>query len=341
MMPDVSVVILNFNGKEHLKNCLQSLKAQSYRNFEVIVSDNNSSDGSQEMVAKEFPKFKLIRNSENYGVSKGYNVGVRLAKGEYVATLANDMVLDKNWIKEAVAVLEKDKKAAAVGSFIQNKEGGFYKGEKVYGFYMDLLGNPLTLHEEKQGHIFGPSGAMINRGIIGMPYDDDFFYSGDEIYLGWKAMMLGHNTAQANKAKLFHEGRVSINSAKGISAFAEYHGERNRYLNLLIFYSWPTLAKLLPLMIINVIITLLLSLPRLRFHIRLKAYWWLITHVGLIMRKRGEMQHIRKTSERQVFRFISARIPYSLGPLTMIANKLLLAYCWLLKLPVRELQETT
>ncbi len=337
--PEASVVILNFNGKDYLRKCLQSLQKQSHKSFEVIVSDNNSSDGSQEMVVKEFPKVRLLRNAANYGVSKGYNVGVEVAKGKYVATLANDMVLDKDWVKEAVAALKKDSKAASAGSFIQNKEGGFYKGEKVYGFYLDLLGNPLTLHSENPGYIFGPSGAIFRKDIIGLPYDNDFFYSGDEIYLGWKTMMLGYNTAQANKAKLFHEGRVSINSVKGISAFAEYHGERNRYLNLLIFYSASTLIKLLPLMLLNIIVTSLLSIFRLRLHIRLKAYWWLISHLGLIKKKRREIQRTRKTSEKNVFKYIGARIPYGLGPLTGVTNKLLLLYCFIMRLPVMELQK--
>ncbi len=103
-MPNVSVVILNFNGKKHLEECLKSLKKQSYKDFEAIVSDNKSTDGSQEMVKKQFPKVKLLANDRNYGVSEGYNKGIAISKGRYVATLANDMVLDRNWIKEAVAV---------------------------------------------------------------------------------------------------------------------------------------------------------------------------------------------------------------------------------------------
>ncbi len=127
-MPKVSVVILNFNGKGVLRECLKSLKKQSFKDYEVIVSDNNSSDGSQEMVRKEFPKVKLLANDKNYGVSEGYNRGVAIAKGRLVATIANDMVLDKNWVKEAVAVF-KDEKVGCAGSYIKNKDEGFANPE--------------------------------------------------------------------------------------------------------------------------------------------------------------------------------------------------------------------
>ena len=335
-VPEASVVVLNFNGKEHLRKCLMSLRKQGHKNFEVIVSDNNSTDGSRQMVEREFPEASLIRNPQNYGVSKGYNAGVSAAKGKYIATLANDMVLDKNWVREAVKVLKADENIAAAGSFIQNKEGGHYKGEKCYGFYMDLLGNPLTLHEETPGYIFGPSGAIIKKDVVGLPYDNDFFYSGDEIYLGWKVLLTGYKTAQANRARLFHEGRVSVSA---VSEFAEYHAEKDKYLNLLIFYGTSTLLKLLPLMIINVAVTSLLAIVRLRLHTRLKAYLWLLTHLRLVLGKRREMQRMRRVSDKEVLRYVGARIPYRLGPLTAVANKLLLTYCWLLRIQVRELQK--
>lgn len=335
-MPNVSVVILNFNGKDVLRECLKSLAKQSYRDYEVIVSDNNSSDGSQAMVRKEFPKVKLLANDKNYGVSEGYNRGVAAAKGRFVATLANDMVLDRDWVKEAVAVFS-DKKVAAAGSYIKNKDEGFYRGEQVFGFYMDLLGNPVTLHKETPGYIFGPSGAIFDRKKIAMPYDNDYFYSGDEIYLGWQTLLKGWNTAQANKARLFHIGRVSVN-AGGVSAFVEFHGEKDKYLNLLIFYSGATLLKMLPLMLLNTIITLLLSILRRRTHIRLKSYWWLITNIGLVMKKREDMQKQRKATEKEIFRYVTYRSPYNIPFLTPLMNALFYLYCVVLRIPVMELQ---
>lgn len=334
--PDVSVVVLNFNGKEHLRRCLQSLLKQTYKSYEIIVSDNKSSDGSPEMVEKEFPKIRLLRNSANFGVSKGYNVGVAAAKGEYVATVPNDMIFESSWIAEMARMLKQDSRAASTGCYMKNREGGFYKGESCYGFYLDLLGNPLTLHEDTPGYVFGSGPIMFKKSVLGLPYDDEYFYSGDEIYAGWKALLLGYHTAQTNKARLLHIGRVSVSA---VSEFAEYHAEKDKYLNLFIFYGSLSLLKLLPLILFNILLTCVLSIFRLRLHIRLRAYWWFLAHAALIRKKRREMQRLRKVSDKEVFRYVSWRVPFNLGPLSSLAGFLMRLYCLAFRLPVMELQK--
>ncbi len=204
---------------------------------------------------------------------------------------------------------------------------------------MDLLGNPVTLHKETPGYIFGPSGAIFDRKKISVPYDNDYFYSGDEIYLGWQALIKGHNTAQANKAKLFHIGRVSVD-AGNVSEFVEFHGEKDRYLNLLVFYSTSSLLKIAPLMILNTLLTLITALPRGRAHIRLKSYWWLLRNFTLIMKKRHEMQQQRKAKENEIFKYITYRIPYNIAFVTPTINMLLYIYCCILRIPVMERQKS-
>jgi len=93
---DISIVILNFNDKEYLKGCLQSLDhCSKSREVEIIVSDNASIDGSNEMVEAEFPHVRLLKNKENLGFTKGNNVGIRASTGRYVFLLNSDIkVLD-------------------------------------------------------------------------------------------------------------------------------------------------------------------------------------------------------------------------------------------------------
>lgn len=333
--PEVSIVVLNFNGREHLRKFLESVRQQSFKNFEVIVHDTLSTDGSLEMLKKEFPEVKVMHTDVNYGVSKSYNLGAEQAKGRYVATLANDLVLDKNWVKEMVNALKGDSNAAAAGCYINNKAGGYYKGEQCYGFYIDILGNPLTLHQPAPGYVFSSAGVMFKKDLVGKPYDDEYFFSGDEIYIGWKVLLMGYKTAQVNKAKLLHEGRAS----RRASGFVEFHGEKDKYINLLIFYGASTLLKLLPLITTNIAVTILLSIFRMRLPVRLKSYLWLITHIGLIASKRRELQRLRKAGEVEVLKYVCAKTPYGLGPLKRAADKFLLLYCWLLRIPVRELQK--
>ena len=85
---DISIVILNYHDKDYLRGCLESLAdCSKSREVEIIVSDNNSTDGSNEMVETQFPHVILIKNNANLGFTKGNNVGIRASKGKYVYLL--------------------------------------------------------------------------------------------------------------------------------------------------------------------------------------------------------------------------------------------------------------
>src|SRR5512143_1330122 len=96
----ISVIIPNYNRADLLRSCLESLRAQTYREFEVIVVDNGSTDGSAAMVEKEFPEARVHRMITNTGFSAAVNDGIRIAKGELVALLNNDAEADPAWLME-------------------------------------------------------------------------------------------------------------------------------------------------------------------------------------------------------------------------------------------------
>ncbi len=330
-MPKVSVVVLNFNGKKHLRKCLNSLKKQTFKDFEVIVSDNNSRDGSQEMVRKEFPGFRLLANDRNYGVSEGYNRGVATAKGRYVVTMANDMQFDREWIKEAVKPF-KEKDVAVVTTYIKNRDKGYYKGEEVFGFSMDLVGNPVTFHKPAGKYVFGGNGIVFDREKIPVPYDNTYFYAGDEIYLAWQVWLRGYKAVQQNTAKLLHFGRVSVD-ASNVNVLVEFHAEKDKYLNLFIYYGTATLLKVMPLIITNIALTTIAAILRGRLLVRARSYMWLLRNIGFILRKRREIQRLRRRSEREMLQLMTCRNPYN--------NKLIeiffRIYCMAFRMPVMEL----
>ena len=104
----VSISIVNFNRKNMLAECLASVQAESYPDIEVVVVDNASSDGSAEMVEERFPGVRLVRCDSNLLFCKGQNTGIANTSGEYVLVLNNDVVLDKDFVMEAVAAAEPD-----------------------------------------------------------------------------------------------------------------------------------------------------------------------------------------------------------------------------------------
>ncbi|MBI2011802.1 glycosyltransferase family 2 protein [Candidatus Daviesbacteria bacterium] len=123
MSPICSIIVLNYYGEKVIRDTLDSLLNLNYpkKNYEIIVVDNNSKDKSKEILnkyANNYKNIKLIFLNKNLGFSRGNNVGIKKAKGEFVALLNNDCVVEKNWLKELVKIASKDKKIFAVNSKI-------------------------------------------------------------------------------------------------------------------------------------------------------------------------------------------------------------------------------
>ena len=114
--PMVSVIVVNYNGREFLGDCFRSLSNLDYLSYEVIMIDNASTDGSVEYVKELFPWVRVIGLNENKGFAEGSNFGVTHAKGDLVAFLNNDVEVDGRWLLELVKVVLSDEKIASCGS---------------------------------------------------------------------------------------------------------------------------------------------------------------------------------------------------------------------------------
>lgn len=134
----VSVVILNYNGKRFLKDCIESVDEQDYphRLIETIVVDNGSTDGSVGFVKKKFGRVKLIETGRNLGFAEGNNIGFKASAGDYVLLLNNDAAIERSWIRTAVENFPKN--AAAIGGKIY-----FWGSKRIWfaGGVVDSLGN--------------------------------------------------------------------------------------------------------------------------------------------------------------------------------------------------------
>src|SRR3989304_3063057 len=124
--PLVSVIVLNWNGKSLIEDCLNSLIKQVHKNTEIILVDNGSTDGSVELIKSKFrDRVKLIENGKNLGFSGGNNRGIRASKGDYILLLDNDAVAAEKWIEELIKVVEEDNRIgmwASKGLSYENKD---------------------------------------------------------------------------------------------------------------------------------------------------------------------------------------------------------------------------
>ena len=115
----VSIIIPHWNGIDVLSECLDSLKQTVYPNFEIIVVDNASTDGSGDWIKDHHPQIKLIKNDQNYGYSGGCNRGIPQADGDLVVFLNNDTIVNTDFISKMIQVIQEDKK---ISSFFFIKE---------------------------------------------------------------------------------------------------------------------------------------------------------------------------------------------------------------------------
>ena len=341
--PAVSVIVLNWNGIRYTIPCLKSLKQQSYKDFEIVVVDNGSTKDDSVEVLKRTKGIKLVLNSENLGFAGGNNVGVRASSAtRYVAFLNNDTTVSKNWLRGLVWAMDRHPELGEAESKIYNRYYG--KGYKFsyYGTPTHLLF--LTEYDFKVSErdyvpMFSTSGAAMiyRKNLVDLPFDGDYFIYHEDSYLGWFLRLKGYKAGVIPGAKVYHEGEATIKSAKGVSGRFAYLGERNRLMNLFLFYSLSTLLKLLPLIFLTMLFTNIYDFGRL--HLRLLSYLWLLTHPFLVISKRFRIQRQRRVPDSAITPYMSSKLfevkYFKSGMAKMVAgllNKFSFAYCRLLRI---------
>jgi len=233
----VSVIIVNWNGLKHLPDCLESLARQSFRDFEVVLVDNGSSDGSLSYLRESHPWVKLVPLPENRGFAGGNNAGLREAKGEYLVTLNNDTKVEAGFLAELVAVADAHPRAGMVGARILSfsepelidslgialcrdaMSRGAYRGRRFSG--LDL--GPVE-------EILLPSAcaALYRREMLEETgfFDQEFFAYCEDTDLGLRGRLAGWQALLARDAVVYHKYSATSGS---FSPLKLYLVERNHY----------------------------------------------------------------------------------------------------------------
>ena len=225
--PRISVIIVNYNGKELLQKCLESLFKIDYNNFEVILVDNNSTDGSMEFVIKNHPNVIVVKLDSNKGFAEPNNIGAKIAKGEYLLFLNNDTITTTNFISEMIKVLEKDEKIAICQSLLLKPDGNIDSS----GDFIDKMGivyNSKTKTDEIREISSARGACMLMRKKIFDKlggFDEKFFFSFEDVDLGWRSWILGYKTVVVPQSIVYHSAGKTSSKLKSEAAF---HGLKNQ-----------------------------------------------------------------------------------------------------------------
>jgi len=247
--PLISVIIPNWNGKQFLAECIDSLREQTFCDFETILVDNGSTDGSAKFAEERYGEFiRIIRNKKNLGFTGGNNVGIQAARGKYIVLLNNDTWAPPNWIDELVKVTHL---GPPIGMWA-SKVYSYYKRNQIEAvgelIYWDGLSRSRGQYEQERGQyeeieeIFFPPGCggMYRKVVfeeIGL-FDEDFFAYADDAEIGIRARLAGWKCVYVPKAVLYHKNSGSTGQ---YSPFKAFYVERNRFWITLKYFPLPLL----------------------------------------------------------------------------------------------------
>ena len=245
----VSIIVLNYNAGELLLNCIDSLKKSTYRNIEILVVDNISSDDSHTKCKNQFPDIKLIQNKKNLGYCGGNNVGIKEAKGEFIVILNPDTIVEENWLDEMFNAFNEFGDGLYQPKIISLNESDIIQstGNMIhafgFGFARDKGKKIIEKKEEieKIGYASGTCLFTTKKVLEKVGLLDEFiFLYHDDLDLGWRAAQIGINSYYVPKSKIFHAESYSLKwSAKKF-----YWLERNRKYCLKTHYSKDTYKKM-------------------------------------------------------------------------------------------------
>jgi GT2 family glycosyltransferase len=231
-MPEIAVVVVNWNGAHLLRTCLGSLRRQTFADFETILVDNGSTDDSLALVARELPEVRVVQLAENLGLAGGTNAGIGITDAPIIATLNNDTEADPRWLEALHEALITHPEAGSAASKLLlfdrrdviHSAGDFYRLDGIPG-------NRGVWQRDNGAYarpelVFGAcAGAAAYRREmledVGL-FEDSFFMYCEDVDLAFRGQLLGYRCVYVPTAVVYH-----MLSATGAGPVASYYCGRN------------------------------------------------------------------------------------------------------------------
>ena len=312
-MPEMSVIVLNWNGKHFLEVCLTALRRQTFRDFEAILVDNGSEDGSAEYVREHFPEVFVLALSKNVGFAAGNNAGYERAQGNMIVLLNNDTEVEPHWLEE---IRKAAQEFPLVGTFA-SKMLYFDERTRIDNCGFGLTAAGLTVDHgrgeqdgpawSKRRNIFGAcAGAAAYRRsmLVRVGFlDPDFFTFYEDVDLSFRAQLMGYGCIFVPRAVVYHRYRATMNKYRAWQIFLTQRNVEFVYL------------KNLPLSL------MLLSLPqRLMYELGGAVYFFKVgvgtaflkgkidalRQLPALLRKREQLQRERIVTNAQLRRVMQS-----------------------------------
>ena len=326
VMPKVSIIIPNLNGKKFIERCLNAVMATDYPDFEIIIIDDVSTDGSIEIAEKSYgsnPRIRIIRNKKTLGAAGTRNVGISASHGDIIVSLDNDGKVFPNWLKELVKVIRSDPNIGAAQSKMISFDGKrlMCAGEWIIPY----LGWPIVVgaHEndisayDKVTDILASGGAVAFKREVTYKighFDSKLLHlQFEDLDFSWRIWIAGYRVVLAPKSVLHHEGSWTVLTLSKYK-WANYITQRNCIRVLIKNHGLKNLTKYLPTSIAGMSFRALFHLikrkdPYLILAL-LKAILWNLANLRDTMNERSKVQYLLRTvSDDYIMKRIGILLP--------------------------------
>jgi GT2 family glycosyltransferase len=341
MQPLISIVVVTFNSLRFSKECLSSIRNQNYRRWELIVIDNNSTDGTVEFLRSSGLR-NVVFNQKNTGFAAAQNQGIKLSSGEWVLALNPDVVLASTFLAELVgAVHDRDDVGTVCGKLLRWQPGT----SQPFSHVIDSAGmyfRPDLRHLDRGSGVkdagqydrcelvFGATGAaaLYRRSMIddisiaGEFFDEHFFSYREDADIAWRAQLMGWNCLYVSPAVGWHVRRVTPEQRRELPAEINWHSAKNRFLMRIKNAGGLLWLRFFPAMLWRD--AMVLGYALLRDRRLLSALVYPVRNIRAILKKREWIQERRRVKDREIvkwFRWAPTSVPISEKPSPKIVEQ--------------------
>jgi hypothetical protein len=311
-VPKASVIVVNYNGRALLGECLEGLRQQTFTDFEALLVDNGSSDGSVQWVRDHYPEVHILAQHSNLGFAAANNAGFQATDSPLLITLNNDARPTPDWLSLLVEAARAGERTGMVASrMIFADRPGMINSTGIcldpVGIAWDRLGGAPVEAGDAAAEIFGPcaGAALYTRELLldvadgGQAFDEDFFIYMEDVDLAWRAQLRGWRCVYVPQALVYHHHSRTLGEG---SPFKNRLLARNKVWMVIKNYPTAGLLRYWPLIVLYDV----LSVPyRLMVHGQasaLRGRLEALRHLGPALRKRRVIQARRTTGWRQLRR---------------------------------------
>lgn len=305
----VDIIIVSHNNGDILNYCLDSIRKQSYKTYKIYLIDNDSVDGTEQFIGKNYPEVIFLA-TPNKGPAEKRNIGVSISNSTYILFMDSDAQVMKDWIEKAIKYMECHKNVGLLGGKIFCKNGGVIDSAGgIIARTFSALDNGYGKRDEGHYDSFRRAGYLKSATLMARRemiesiggFDEEYFYDFEDTDLGLRANISGWDVIYNPFLVSYHLGHYTMKKMpRKQETFIHI---RNKINTILKDYQFKTIAFYSPFIFASFLYNSVFSKQRYE---TAKAYLWNLLHTRNILEKRRIIQSKRKISDYRMFSLIKA-----------------------------------